>query len=169
MIYRAMLFLLWTCVWLLLSWPPSGSKMITAFIVSLFVSFLTADILTVRKDASQNKNLINIGTRILWFLLYIAVFLWECVKANIDVAYRVLHPDLPIRPGTIRIKTNLKSDIALTFLANSLTLTPGRTTVDVDKERGFLYIHKLYIREESSGAKADAVDKFEKILGRIFE
>ncbi len=169
MIYRIMLFLLWAFVWLLLSWPPNAAKIVTAMIVSIFVSLLTADILTSRKGTAPKKSFIDICARISWFFWYVVVFLWECLKANIDVAYRVLHPDLPIRPGTVKIKTNLKSDIALTFLANSLTLTPGRTTIDIDKERGFIYIHKLYIRKETAVGKVDAVEKFENILGKIFE
>ena len=109
--------------------------------------------------------------RYLWFIYYAVVFLWECVKANIDVAYRVLHPDLPIRPGTVKIKTGLTSDIALTFLATSVTLTPGTTTVDIDKDRGYIYVHWLYVKEgyDRSSMKLAVVGKFENILKRIFE
>ncbi|MDO8536348.1 MAG: Na+/H+ antiporter subunit E [Candidatus Omnitrophota bacterium] len=106
--------------------------------------------------------------RYIWFLYYIVIFLWECLKANVDVAFRVLHPDLPIRPGTIKIKTALKSDAGLTFLANSLTLTPGNTTIDVDKSAGALYVHRLCIRDDHAGSIPVAV-KFEKILKRIFD
>jgi len=106
--------------------------------------------------------------RYLWFIYYIVIFLWECLKANVDVAFRVLHPYLPIRPGTIRIKTALKSDVGLTFLANSLTLTPGNTTIDVDKAAGVLYVHRLCLKDEHSSSLPVAV-KFEKILKRIFD
>ena len=56
-----------------------------------------------------------------------------------DVAYRVLHPKLPIDPGLIKIRTKLKSDISKALLANSLSLTPGSTTVDIIGDQ--LYIH----------------------------
>jgi multicomponent Na+:H+ antiporter subunit E len=87
------------------------------------------------------------------------------------VAYRVLHPDLPIKPGTIRVKTSLKSDAGLTFLANSVTLTPGTTSVDIDRDKGLIYIHMLYISDsyDKDSMKLKVVDKFEKILRRIFE
>ena len=109
--------------------------------------------------------------RCLWFVYYIAVFLWECVKANIDVAYRVVHPDLPISPGTIRVKTGLKSDVGLTFLANSITLTPGTTTVDIDKYRGYIYVHWLCVRKDydRTSEKLAVVGKFERILKKVFE
>lgn len=109
--------------------------------------------------------------RYLWFIPYTALFLWECIKANIDVAYRVIRPDLPIRPGTIKVKTGLKSDTGLTFLANSITLTPGTTTVDIDKDNGFVYIHWLYVKDgyEKGSATIAVVEKFERILKKIFE
>ncbi len=104
----------------------------------------------------------------LWLIYYVVVFLWECVKANVDVAFRVLHPYLPIRPGTIKIKTALRSDAGLTFLANSLTLTPGNTTIDIDRDAGVLYVHRLCLKDEDNGSIPVAV-KFENILKRIFD
>jgi multicomponent Na+:H+ antiporter subunit E len=106
--------------------------------------------------------------RYLWFIYYIFIFLWECLKANVDVAFRVLHPALPIRPGTVRIKTALRSDAGLTFLANSLTLTPGNTTIDVDKDAGVIYVHRLCIKAGRS-EHIPAAARFEKILKRIFD
>ena len=106
--------------------------------------------------------------RYLWLVYYIPIFLWECLKANVDVAFRVLHPHLPIRPGTIRVKTALKSDTGLTFLANSLSLTPGNTTIDVDKDAGVLYVHRLCIKDDGAGVMPVAA-KFERILKRIFD
>ena len=107
-----------------------------------------------------------------WLLYYAVIFLWECIRGNIDVAYRVLHPDLPIRPGTVKVKVDLKSDIGLTFLANSVTLTPGTTSVDIDKEQGYLYIHWIYVRDEyldGGVASLPLVTKFENILKKVFE
>lgn len=108
--------------------------------------------------------------RYIWFLYYIPVFIWECIKANIDVAYRVGHPDLPIRPGIVKVKTTLKSDTALTFLANSITLTPGTMSVDIDAEDGFLYVHWIDVKDKDIlKATEIIVKKFENILARIFE
>jgi len=108
--------------------------------------------------------------RYLWFFYYIPIFIWECFKANVDVAYRVAHPNLPIKPGIVKVKTILKSNSGLTFLANSITLTPGTLTVDVDRENGFLYVHWIKVRDKDiEGATRLIVHKFEKILKRIFE
>jgi multicomponent Na+:H+ antiporter subunit E len=62
---------------------------------------------------------------------YLAYFLVALVKANLDVAWRVLHPALPIRPGVVAVHTDLQSDLGRLILANSITLTPGTLSVDI--------------------------------------
>ena len=161
---RIILFILANIVWALLNWVPDWQNLLIGVFVSAFVSFLTGDLFPGRIKALFNPR------RYFWALYYIPVFLWECLKANIDVAYRVLHPDLPIRPGIVKIKTNLKSDIALTFLANSITLTPGTMCIDINREEGILYIHWINVLDDSiEGATAIISAKFERILKGIFE
>jgi multicomponent Na+:H+ antiporter subunit E len=106
--------------------------------------------------------------RYFWFLVYLAVFLWECVKANIDVAYRVLHPAMPIRPGIVKVKTTLKSDMAKMLLANSITMTPGTISVDIIGD--CLYIHWIYISSEDPEVYTELITgAFEKYIKRIIE
>lgn len=165
MITNAILFILWFLIWELLCWPMDRYDIVIGIFVALFVTFMTADFFTSKHRLKRKF------TRYAWFVYYTAVFLWECVKANIDVAFRVLHPDMPIRPGTFKIKINLKSDAGITFLANSITLTPGTTSVDVDRDNGFLYVHWLYVKEDydKKSMALPVVTRFENILRRIFE
>ena len=83
--------------------------------------------------------------RYFWFIVYLFVFLWECIKANLDVAYRVI--TMRIRPGIIRVSSDLKSDLGIFMLANSITLTPGTITVDIDEDTHDLYIHNINVGE----------------------
>ncbi|MDD5423103.1 MAG: Na+/H+ antiporter subunit E [Candidatus Omnitrophota bacterium] len=156
-------FLLWFGVWMLLTWPPSAANAVIGIFASAIVSFITSDMIPPKVSPLRNP------LRYLWFIYYIIIFLWECLKANIDVAYRVIHPGLPIRPGTLRVKTGLKSDAGLTFLANSITLTPGTTSVDIDKENGYIYVHWLSVKDGLPGNRLPVAEKFENILKRIFE
>jgi len=103
-----------------------------------------------------------------WFIIYFPLFVWYCIRANLDVAYRVIHPKMPLRPGIVKIKTSLKKDISKTFLANSITLTPGTMTVDIDGE--YLYIHWIWIVDERTEEATKLIaGKFEKYIRRIFE
>lgn len=171
MISAIMLFIFWYFVWIALSWPLAGHEAWTGVAVSAFVTFMTLDLDGKEGPGAGRIKPFSVFARLVWFLLYVFVFLWECVRANMDVAFRVIPPDVRIRPGTLKIKTKLKSDLALTFLANSITLTPGTTTVDVDRENGFIYIHCLYVRKDHGrdAVKLGVVTRFEKMIGRIFE
>ena len=102
------------------------------------------------------------------FLVYLFVLAKEIVKANFDVAYRVLHPRMPIKPGIVTIKTRLSQDIAKLMLANSITLTPGTFTVDIIGDR--LLVHWINVRAEDLDTATSSIgEKFEKHLMRIFE
>ena len=106
--------------------------------------------------------------RILYSILYIPIFFYACLKANLDVAYRVLHPKMPIKPGIVAIKTNLKSDVGKLLLANSITLTPGTLTIDVCGE--YLFVHWINVKtedEEEAGKIISA--RFEKYIKAITE
>ncbi len=143
---------------------PDWQHIVTGVFVSALVAYLTGDFFLKR------PHLFAHAPRYLWFLYYVPIFIWECFKANIDVAYRVIHPDMPIHPGIVKVKTSLKSDTALTFLANSITLTPGTLSIDIDRENGFLYVHWIEVREkDTEKATKLVVERFERILKRIFE
>jgi multicomponent Na+:H+ antiporter subunit E len=107
--------------------------------------------------------------RVFWFLAYVPVFVYFLLRANFDVVYRALHPRMPIKPGIVKIKTNLKTDSAITALANSITLTPGTMTVDVTDD-GFLYIHWINVKSDDIEEATRSISQtFEWFIKRIFE
>jgi len=162
---RIVLFFIALLAWFMLTWPPDIQHIIIGIAVSAFVSFITGDLFIRR------PHMLKHPLRYWYFFAhYVPIFLWQCLKANIDVAYRVLHPKLPINPGIVKVKTDLKTDTALTFLANSITLTPGTMSVDIDKDNGVLYIHWIDVKaSDTKGATEIIVKRFEEILKKIFE
>jgi multicomponent Na+:H+ antiporter subunit E len=72
---------------------------------------------------------------------YVPWLLVEIVKANVAVTRIVLDPRLPIEPTVVRVRPPFAGDLAVTTLANSITLTPGTITLDVDE--GDLIVHSL--------------------------
>lgn len=147
-----------------MTWPLDFQHLLVGILVCSLVAFMTGDMFI--KKPHKFKHI----SRYLWFLYYVPLFIWECIKANIDVAYRVIHPDLPINPGIVKVKTTLKSDTALTFLANSITLTPGTMSVDIDAEDGYLYIHWIDVKDKDIQKASEIIVKtFEDVLRRIFD
>ncbi|MDP2923818.1 MAG: Na+/H+ antiporter subunit E [Candidatus Omnitrophota bacterium] len=161
---KIVLFILGFIIWMLLGWPLDYAHALVGIFVAGFVAMFTGDMFSRRPHHFGHL------TRYLWFAYYVPLFLWECLKANIDVAFRVSDPRLPINPGIVKVKTTLKSDTALTFLANSITLTPGTLCVDIKSKEGILYIHWIDVKsQDSQKATQLIVDTFEKVLKKIFE
>ncbi|MEN3013701.1 MAG: Na+/H+ antiporter subunit E [Endomicrobiia bacterium] len=159
---RVFLFLFIFLIWSILS----GFD-IYSILVGILCSFLI--VLLFGDINLQNEWSFKKPVRYLWFIYYFIIFLYEVIKANIDVAYRIILPDMPIKPGIVKVKTKLKSDAGLTMLANSITLTPGTLSVDVDRENGYIYVHWIYVRSlDSEEATKRIVKKFENILEKIF-
>jgi len=84
--------------------------------------------------------------------LTLQYFVWlfgEIVKANMQVVKAVLSPDLEVSPTLVKIPLNTDADIAETMFANSITLTPG--TVSVDMQPDHILVHALL--EDMSAAE----------------
>lgn len=155
-------FLLLLATWLLLTWRVEAQDVFVGIGFSLLLAAALGRIYPRVPEGLLHPR------RWLWFLVYIPYFLYACVRANLDVAYRVLHPHVPIRPGIVKVRTTLRSDLAKTFLANSITLTPGTLSVDIVGQD--LYVHWINVTtEDPQQQTAEIVGRFERMLKEIFE
>lgn len=165
---RLIYFVLAFLVWLGLTWPFDDGQidlqvMVAGLIASFMVSVLFHEMLP------KEHHVFISPVRIFWLLVYLPVFFYYMVKANFDVVYRALHPKMPIKPGIVKIKTNLKTESGITALANSITLTPGTLTVDLTDD-GFLYVHWINVKSDDiDEATKHIAAKFEWFLAKIFE
>lgn len=89
-------------------------------------------------------------------LMYWPWLLWEIIKANIDVTKRVLG-FADISPTMVRIKATQKTDLGIVIFANSITLTPGTISIDVDEE-GYILVHALS-RDGTEGLEGGDMDR----------
>jgi len=80
----------------------------------------------------------------------------EIVKANLDVAKLIIDPALPISPRLIRVKATQKSDVGLVAHANSITLTPGTVSVEIEGDE--ILVHAI-TREAADGTLEGAIDR----------
>jgi multicomponent Na+:H+ antiporter subunit E len=161
-------FVLGFIVWILVTWPFAEGMWDTHLIVmGLIVSFLVS--LLFHEIFPKEHRLFMSPIRMFWLLLYVPVFFYYVIKANFDVVYRALHPAMPIHPGIVKVKTDLKTDSGITALANSITLTPGTLTVDLTHD-GYLYVHWINVTAEDVDAASEKiVRRFEWFIKRIFE
>ena len=153
-------FLILYLVWILLTGINSQELLFGAIAV-LAVLILFPKKSELFEDVKFNPK------SIMFMIVYLFVFLWELLKSNLDVAYRVLSPALPINPGIVKVKTKLKSKIGRAVLANSITLTPGTLTVETKGDE--FYIHWIDVSSKDvDKATASIVSNFEKYLEVIY-
>ncbi len=79
-----------------------------------------------------------------WFL---AVFIRELIVSNAIVAREVLTPGLNLEPAIIRVPTSCTTDVQMMLLANTITMTPGTLSLEVDTQTRDLYVHGLFVRD----------------------
>lgn len=128
--------------WLLLSaWtvylpePYDFTKISRGVLVASIVTFLTYEIFV----PSRGEKVLLKTRR---FIPYVGWELWQIYLATIDVTKRVFGI-LEVDPQVIEFDTTLRSDFALVTFADSITLTPGTITIDVDPERGRYIVHAI--------------------------
>jgi len=149
-------------VWMVLVWTLHYQEVVAGIGVALLTAAVFGGTLPM-----QPVKLVQ-PRRWFWLLVYIPVFAYECLKSTIDVALRVLSPGLQLKPGIVRIKTRVKSDVGRVFLANSITLTPGTMTVEIKDD--VLYIHWIEVGSDDPVAAAKRIiGPFEYFLTRIFD
>jgi len=93
-------------------------------------------------------------------LVYVPYLLWQIVIANLQVAYVVLHPDLPIDPEIVEFDAAVWSSLPVTTLANSITLTPGTLTVDVSRRHFTVHTLTVDSREDLFGGSLERAVRF---------
>ncbi len=157
------IFILLFVVWILFVWPPEMQDVVAGLLAALVVT------LVMRRVTECEFRLWLNPVRYFWLVIYLVVLAYYIIKANFDVAYRVLHPAMPIHPGIVKVKTSLTSLAAITVLSNSITLTPGTLTVNA-LENGVLYVHWINVKStDIDEATKQIVSHFEWFLKRIFE
>ncbi len=159
--HYALVFLVALLLWLLMVGNLNRDELLAGVLVAVAVTLLFGSRFTIFT-----------GFRFSWLaplyiLSYLGNFFVALVRANLDLAARVLAPSLPIKPALVEIKTNLQSPLGKLLLANTITLTPGTLTVDVTENR--LLVHWVYCPPgtDMQQATEKIAATFEKHLSRF--
>ena len=154
---RAVVAIVLAVLWIALAHPVSVQEVGLAIAVGIGISLLPLP------GAEVYGEIRLVPRRIGAAIAYVGVFLLAVVRSNLDVAFRVLNPQLPINPGIVRVNTKLKSRLGRLLLATSITLTPGTISVAIEGED--IYIHWINVgARDVEGATRQIVHDFEKYL-----
>lgn len=147
--------------WLMLMGSLSFDVLVVGIVASLVIALLYRSGLSFFTEFRGTPAAYIAGLR------YYAYFFTELVKSNLRLTAIVLSPSLPIKPGIVKVRTRLKSRMGRLMLANSITLTPGTLTVEMDGE--WLYVHWVNVESDDIEAATTAiVAGFERYLEVIY-
>lgn len=74
-------------------------------------------------------------------LRFVLFFLRKSLISSIDVAIRVMHPAMPLKPGLFEYPFRLTGETARVIMANTASLLPGTLSVDLVDDK--LLVHVL--------------------------
>lgn len=138
MIKHLLLNLLLSFVWVALT----GHLDYTNFVFGFILGFV---ILWLKERTGNDKDYFLRVPKIISFILY---FIYDMLKANLQVAFDLLTPKLFTRPGIIAYPLDAKTDFEITMLCNIIALTPGTMVIDLSDDRSTIYIHVMYLKDK---------------------
>jgi multicomponent Na+:H+ antiporter subunit E len=151
-----LLNLILALIWAALQGALNATNFVIGFLVSAAVIYV------FRQMFFEPRYFTKTGLAVKLVL----VFFRELIKANLSVLRIVFSPRLRVRSGVIAVPTELRSDVALTMLANMITLTPGTLTLDISPDRRYLFVHTLNL-DDPEGVKREIRLAFEVYLEEL--
>lgn len=146
--------ILLTFIWVALT----GDFSFENYVFGFFLNFHILWLITYKRNHSKYFVIVP------KLILLLVTFLYELIKANLEVAYEVITPKLKMTPGIIMVPLDVKSNIGITLLANMISLTPGTLSIDVSNDRKVLFVHAMYIKDREVFIKS-IKNGFEKNFG----
>lgn len=130
--------LMLTIVWVFLT----GSLAVVNFIFGFVLSFI---VLWLISSNNNSRKYFRLLPRLFVFILF---FIYELLKANLQVAADVITPKFYMEPGIVKVPLDAKTDLEITSLANLISLTPGTLSLDVSDDKKVLYVHAMYVDDK---------------------
>lgn len=125
-------------VWLLLNNSYSPGQIVLATFFAITIPLLVDG---MRSEQPKLKKP--------WLAVrYLFLVIYDIFVANIQVAALVLGPTKRLRPGFVAIPIELSTDVGITLLASTVSLTPGTVSTEVSEDKRWLYVHALHLGDE---------------------
>ncbi len=147
--------------WILLSGEFTFILITSGVVASLIVAYLSHDLFIGKPDLKTETR------RVFKFIVYVPWLLWEIILANVEIAYLVLNPKPLVDPQIVRFKPDLKTNLGILTLAQSITLTPGTVTVEANKEE--FVIHAIWQNSAEGIIGGEMQHKGKGIEGEVKE
>jgi multicomponent K+:H+ antiporter subunit E len=147
-----------TIIWLLLANSVSPGQLLLGLLIGLVIPLFTLSFWPERVQVRRPLTLLR----------FIAVVLYDIVTANLTVAWLILRGPQRLRPGFVELPLDLTSSLAISLLANTVSLTPGTVSAKLSADHHRLLIHCLDLADPAD-LIATIKDRYEAPLRQVFE
>lgn len=96
-----------------------------------------------------------------------AIFAYDVLKANLDVALRVIGPQHRLQSHFYWVRLSIRHPSGISLLAGMVTMTPGTLSADLSPDRRHLLVHSLHV-EDTAAAAREIQERYEAPLRQIF-
>lgn len=140
-----------TAVWAVLWRSTTPATIVTGVALAVALTWVVR-----RSDAERQQHRV----RPLALLRYLGHMVFALVQSNVVLAWEVLTPTDYTKPGVLEVRLPPSSELVLTVIANSITLTPGTMTLGLRAETSTLVIHVLHLRDvEATRAEVEELHR----------
>ena len=153
--YRILIFSLLLITWVILSGLLDEFHIGLGILSCVLVTWLSSGLLFNDRSLSFHSRL----RQAFRLLFYLSWLLWQIVLANIHVLRISFSPRVKeqIQPQLVRFRSGLKSDFEKYVLAQSITLTPGTVTLQIDDDVFLVHAISDVAAKGLMGSMADRV------------
>ena len=106
--------------------------------------------------------------RPLTLLRFVLTVLYDILAANFNVARLILAGQRHVRPAFVRVPLRVRSELAISLLANTVSLTPGTVSAWLSPDRTHLIVHGLDVRDPEA-LIAEIGRRYEQPIREVFE
>ena len=100
-------------------------------------------------------------------LLYLPWLFYKIVQSSLHLSKLILHPALPIAPQLMTVESRLNHHAAVVLFGNSITLTPGTITAEVDRNTLIVHAMDQELGEDLAGGKKEMETKIADIFREV--
>ncbi len=147
-------------VWMALTGDFSPENFLVGFLVGSLALWLS-------HPSAAGAPLVFYLARGWRWLKFGGFFLGELVLASLRILWDILTPRHRMRPAIVAIPLDLQGEVAVTFLANLITLTPGTLSLDVSQDQRVLYVHAMYV-DDIEVFRRDVKRRYERRIQELF-
>lgn len=150
-------FMLWV-IWLLLNNTVAAGHMLLGAILAIIIPLMTSAFWPEKVCMRHPLTLLK----------FIAIVMWDIMVANVIVAKLILGNKNNLQPTFLHIPLDIEDPIAISLLANTISLTPGTVSCDVSDDRKTLLVHGLH-EEDPNATVMEIKQRYEQPLKKVFE